>query len=341
MPKPRSKSKGKSGRRSPRVKRVRVKRTRVYAVRPPVSVGDVVLSIDASSSCSGWAVFTVDRSENPTLVEFGKVKPSGGMLEARVREMREKLVAVADRYRPDLVIVERTSGLSYHKERNSSLPALSFAQGVIAGGVEQSGYSLSVEVCDETEWTNLVPKDTRKEEIAERYPAYGLTASLDDGGDISDAIGLGRWRIVNAVVSSGDDTVSIFTDGSSQHNPVHIGGWAAIVCRPGDLYESHGFEPGAGSNKMELRAVIEGLKSIGDSSKVIVYTDSAYVIRLASRLTRGGKQSGGEDSVSAEFRTLLSKHRVSFSKVRKGDFPEHDRAHHLSREAVFEGVKRN
>src|SRR5215472_4594214 len=70
--------------------------------------------------------------------------------------------------------------------------------------------------------------------------------------------------------------VQLITDGACIGNP-GPGGWACIL-----RYEEHhrklsGGEPQTTNNRMELRAVIEGLKALRYPCEVIVRTDSQYL----------------------------------------------------------------
>ncbi len=71
--------------------------------------------------------------------------------------------------------------------------------------------------------------------------------------------------------------VVIYTDGGSIRNP-GPGGFGAVL-----LYEKHRKELSGGyklttNNRMELVAVIEGLKALKQSCNVKLYSDSRYVV---------------------------------------------------------------
>lgn len=71
-------------------------------------------------------------------------------------------------------------------------------------------------------------------------------------------------------------TVEIFTDGSCLGNP-GIGGWATILrCNEHEKILA-GYSVETTNNKMELSAVIAGLKALKEPCKVKVVTDSQYV----------------------------------------------------------------
>jgi ribonuclease HI len=80
-------------------------------------------------------------------------------------------------------------------------------------------------------------------------------------------------------MNSDKQPVIIYTDGACDPNP-GPGGWAAIVLRPGaEPQELSGAEARTSNNQMELRAVIEALKSLGQPRQVTLYTDSEYLRR--------------------------------------------------------------
>ena len=73
------------------------------------------------------------------------------------------------------------------------------------------------------------------------------------------------------------NTVTIYTDGSCHGNP-GPGGYAAIVLQNGTTKEVHGSDWYTTNNRMELTAVIEGLKLLNSPSNVTIITDSKYVV---------------------------------------------------------------
>ena len=70
--------------------------------------------------------------------------------------------------------------------------------------------------------------------------------------------------------------VLIYTDASCDGNP-GPGGFAAIIMEGGFRKEIAGKIPHSTINRMELIDVIKGLHVVKPNSKVMVYTDSAYV----------------------------------------------------------------
>ena len=72
-------------------------------------------------------------------------------------------------------------------------------------------------------------------------------------------------------------TVTLYTDGACSGNP-GPGGWGAILEYKGVEKEFSGGEAQTTNNRMELTAVIEGLKKLKEPCVVELYSDSKYVI---------------------------------------------------------------
>jgi len=96
--------------------------------------------------------------------------------------------------------------------------------------------------------------------------------------------------------------VRIYTDGACSCNP-GPGGWAAIILLPNKVVAIDGNDQRTTNNRMELQAVVEGLrfaKSLGHAN-VDVYSDSAYVVNAVGKewlkkwKNNGWKAASGED----------------------------------------------
>jgi len=72
-------------------------------------------------------------------------------------------------------------------------------------------------------------------------------------------------------------TVELYTDGACSGNP-GPGGWAAILCWNEHEKVLSGGERETTNNRMELTAVIRGLKALKEPCAVTVYSDSRYII---------------------------------------------------------------
>ncbi len=76
------------------------------------------------------------------------------------------------------------------------------------------------------------------------------------------------------------DVVTVFTDGACSGNP-GPGGWGTVIIyRDGQVVELGGGHPSTTNNRMEMLAVIEGLRKLSkDKERIQFFTDSLYVLR--------------------------------------------------------------
>ncbi|MEI7700646.1 MAG: ribonuclease HI [Planctomycetia bacterium] len=123
--------------------------------------------------------------------------------------------------------------------------------------------------------------------------------------------------------------VQLFTDGACSGNP-GPGGWGCILRHPssGKEKEFSGGEARTTNNRMELQAVIEGLKQLSRRSKVEVITDSTYVAKGCMEWLPGWKRNDwrrkdgrqwvpiANEEHWKELDLLLAKHAISFTVVR-------------------------
>lgn len=105
--------------------------------------------------------------------------------------------------------------------------------------------------------------------------------------------------------------IVIYTDGACSGNP-GPGGWCAIL-----QYNSHelvisGGERQTTNNRMELTAVIWGLRQLKGHCQVRAITDSEYVIGV---MTLGWKHKANRDLIS-DLDILCAAHNVEFQHIR-------------------------
>lgn len=74
--------------------------------------------------------------------------------------------------------------------------------------------------------------------------------------------------------------VNLYTDGSCNPNP-GPGGWGFVMTYGDQERERFGGEPGTTNNRMELMAVIQGLRALKRGCVVHITTDSQYVLKGA------------------------------------------------------------
>jgi len=80
--------------------------------------------------------------------------------------------------------------------------------------------------------------------------------------------------------------VTIFCDGSSLGNP-GPGGYGVILRYGNREKELTGGDPMTTNNRMELMAVIEGLKALKEPCDVTIYSDSSYVVNAINEWLEG------------------------------------------------------
>lgn len=113
----------------------------------------------------------------------------------------------------------------------------------------------------------------------------------------------------------------IYTDGSARGNP-GPGGYGVVMQWGSVVKElSQGFRMTT-NNRMELMAVIEGLKLLTrDGVDVVVYSDSAYVVNSVEKgwvfdwVKKGFKDKKNAD-LWKEFLVYYKKHKVKFVWVK-------------------------
>ena len=86
-------------------------------------------------------------------------------------------------------------------------------------------------------------------------------------------------------------TITLYTDGACSGNP-GPGGWACVLVYKDKEKELSGGEKETTNNRMEMTAVIEGLKALKEPCVVELYTDSKYVLEGATKWLQGWQEKG-------------------------------------------------
>ena len=86
-------------------------------------------------------------------------------------------------------------------------------------------------------------------------------------------------------------TIEIYTDGACRGNP-GPGGWGVLLIAGRHRKTMHGGEPETTNNRMELTAAIEALNVLKKPSKVVLHTDSKYVMDGINDWMANWKQRG-------------------------------------------------
>jgi len=138
--------------------------------------------------------------------------------------------------------------------------------------------------------------------------------------------------------------VELFTDGACKGNP-GPGGWGVLM-RFGDAErELFGGAEHTTNNRMELVAVIEGLKALKRSCQVRIVTDSQYVKLGVEQWMSGWKRKGwrtasgkpvANQDLWQALDLVMQPHQIQWSWVRgHTGHPENERADQLANRGVL------
>lgn len=140
-----------------------------------------------------------------------------------------------------------------------------------------------------------------------------------------------------------NDWIDIYTDGACKGNP-GVGGWGVLL-RFGDHEKSLcGGELETTNNRMELMAVIEGLRALSRTCQVRVHTDSQYVQKGISEWLKNWKRRNWKTSTGQAVKNqdlwlqldqLAGQHKVEWHWVKgHAGHPENEAADRLANEGV-------
>ena len=144
--------------------------------------------------------------------------------------------------------------------------------------------------------------------------------------------------------------VVLFTDGACSGNP-GPGGWAYILRHPGSGKETSasGADPATTNNRMELSAVVEGLRQLKRATVVELVTDSVYVGTGLSEWLPKWKQQGWRrkekgrlvpvknEDLWRELDRLAAIHTIRFTHVAgHAGHPENERCDRMAVQAYQE-----
>ncbi len=134
-------------------------------------------------------------------------------------------------------------------------------------------------------------------------------------------------------------SVTLYTDGACSGNP-GPGGWGFLLVYNGQEKEGYGSATETTNNKMELTAVIEGLKCLKESCAVHIFTDSKYVLQGASEWlpnwkAKNWRKADKKPVLNADLwqslDTQLSRHQITWTWVKgHAGHPENERVDMLA-----------
>jgi ribonuclease HI len=140
-----------------------------------------------------------------------------------------------------------------------------------------------------------------------------------------------------------DNTVVIYTDGACSGNP-GPGGWGSVLLYNGHRRELSGGAASTTNNRMEMTAAIEALEALKRPCRVVLHTDSVYVMKgmtewMDNWKRRGWKTAGRKPVKNVDLwqrlDTAMARHEVEWQWVRgHSGVPENERADELARRAI-------
>lgn len=120
-------------------------------------------------------------------------------------------------------------------------------------------------------------------------------------------------------------TVILYTDGACSGNP-GPGGWGALLLWNGKEKEMTGGAKDTTNNRMEMMAVIKGLKALKRPCKVKIHSDSALIVNTFKKgwiddwQKRGWKKSNKKPvenkDLWEEMLKTMSPHKIEWIKVK-------------------------
>ena len=134
-------------------------------------------------------------------------------------------------------------------------------------------------------------------------------------------------------------SVEIYTDGACRGNP-GPGGWGALLIAGRHRKTMHGGDPETTNNRMELTAAIEALNALKGRRRVILHTDSKYVMDGINEWMPNWKKRGWKTSAKKPVKNkdlwqaldeAANRHDVEWKWVKgHSDHPENDEADALA-----------
>lgn len=107
----------------------------------------------------------------------------------------------------------------------------------------------------------------------------------------------------------------VFSDGGATPSSGGVGGYGSVIinCETGDVSEINKSYKATTNNRMEMLGAINGLNSVPDNAKVILITDSQYVVNT---MELGWKRNKNQDLWEVLDAAVANKSSVKFLHVK-------------------------
>ncbi len=167
-----------------------------------------------------------------------------------------------------------------------------------------------------------------RQEILDRYPGWTPRQCLNcKNGESAESKSASR---APSLTKSRDLTVAevldrytdgpstgVFTDGASEGNP-GPGGWGAVYVVDGEVVDqAYASDPDTTNNRMELKAMIAGLRMLSPDSDVTVFTDSQLIVNILNQWAKGWEERGWTKKSPGPIKNLeLVKEAYKLAKAR-------------------------
>lgn len=153
-----------------------------------------VLSIDASTKSSGWAVF-----DDTMLLDHGCITASSTDLIKRIHKMTQGLEEIIKKYNIETIVLEEVlPDMWGNKKTNlTTYKALMYLQAEINVMIHDNGYKVSIEYVYPNEWrakcgiktgSGIKREALKAADIKFIYETYGCVVNDDE----ADGIGIGH-----------------------------------------------------------------------------------------------------------------------------------------------------
>ena len=142
--------------------------------------------------------------------------------------------------------------------------------------------------------------------------------------------------------------VVMYTDGACRGNP-GPGGWGVVLRFQGSHKTLQGYAAETTNNRMELTAVIEGLKALKRSCKVELFTDSKYVMQGLTEWLANWKRNGWKTAARKPVKNIdlwqqleaeVTQHQVDWNWVKgHAGIEDNELADQLANAAIDEKTR--